>query len=55
MNFNDYFYGGGEGKVLIGYLFLMFLWGKKMFGKKIWNKKVCLNKFIVCGCCLGKY
>lgn len=55
MNFNDYLYGGGEGKVLVGLLFLFFLWGKKIVGKKICLYKVCFNKFIVCGCKCGLY
>lgn len=50
MNFNDYLYGGGEGCVFIGRLFLMLLWGKFMFGKKICCGKKLLDKFIVCGC-----
>lgn len=50
MNFNDYLYGGGEGKVLVGCKVLFILWGKFVFGFKICNKKVKLDKFIVCCC-----
>lgn len=40
MNFCDYFYGGGEGCVLIGCFGLVIFWGKFVFGFKIckWNK-----------------
>lgn len=47
MNLVDYLYGGGEGKVLIGYLGLFILWGKLIFGYKIRKKNKLLDKFIV--------
>lgn len=39
MNLVDYFYGGGEGWVLVGRSGFVIFWGKLVLGMKICKKK----------------
>ncbi|MHC1955467.1 hypothetical protein [Escherichia coli] len=50
MNFVDYFYGGGEGRVLIGRKKFVIFWGYFVFGRRIRKRKKYSEILIFCCC-----
>lgn len=51
MNFVDYLYGGGEGRVLIGRKKFVIFWGFFVFGRRSRKRKKYSDNLIFC-CCI---